>query len=98
MNSTKMTVTHLLKRLVIVQIVSFVLGMGAGTLAIIGLTNHVNDIQTSRTEARYDNCQLLRGIILTTIPAGNSVASTKALAFINSTPLHDCVSYSRQGP
>jgi hypothetical protein len=71
------------------QILTSIVAIIALTLTII----HLNDVKTSRRDAAYDSCYLLRGLVF----AATTNAPTQraaAAAYIRGTVLRDCALYS----
>lgn len=81
-----------IRRLVITQIVTGIVAIAAFTIAITNLNETTATIQTSRQDARRDNCYLLRRLVQTAAPPGRQKAVHTYLA---SSQLANCDAYAR---
>lgn len=74
------------------QLLTTVLALGALVVVIIVLLEIPGAIQTSRRDARADNCYLLRGLALSAAPPSRKPA---VKAYFAKTPLANCDAYAQ---
>lgn len=81
-----------IKRLFIAQLLTAIVAIGALVVAVASFDAKAAAIQTSRRNAREDNCYLLRGLAVAAAP-DNQLAEVHA--YFHKTPLHNCDAYAR---
>lgn len=86
-----------MKILVLVQVVTLILALGAGILAVRAQNAEIHNAQTevirlsnSRVQSRLEQCYLIRGLGYTAVPNRRRAVTR----YFDKTPLANCVKYS----
>lgn len=65
-------------------------------VSLASLETRLNNLETARVRARYDSCELIRGLFIVLIHDSPRNKRGAGITFLNHTQLADCQRYSHE--